>query len=587
MEYLLSALQCKSHPTSLPRQSPFKRPLSPSLLDLTSDPLNAIAFWLPPRDRLNFALTCRAICSHVWGPTALIDLVERFPLERHVNFDLCVSFPPSTQGHKLRIVPRRASQQHVHVAVTSDGGLVAVLPYDNILRLINMAHRHIDAVVPIFPFVCYDLWDLTTGRGEINATPAHSAYADEAGLDVEVAFEFSADNRILLISSARCVRLYRVTMHNGCASLAQEREIDLDDALIKILGRVDYCRAVGGSAALSPDGKSLTWIVFCGTPASVFVTIWDVNDGHCRAVREAAKVHPRRRSSLGWARVTYAPNGLYLLVVVNTAKMMVRLERVEGEFRRLTLCQFVTIVFEAKGGAALPASSSTGTAGVRHLVAVRERCQWLELGPDAFGQKLASAVMATMEGLVLSDNSPEGFCKGRSSLSQRRQLIERGLALNGMHSCPGEATYKTLTFGNDAKHAWLITKQPMFSLHFGLSGERVHVTSSPHANVIQTLVWSERTDQAVCTRNASRELEMAIAATGAEKSESESHELRRRRRAGPQKRGEVFRGMAWRTGFATVTAFSASGKWIAGAALLENDECSVYLRNMTLAEYFD
>lgn len=586
MEHLLSELQRKRSLPSLPPQSLLKDPHSRNLLDLTPDTLRAIAFWLPPRDRLNFALTCHAIYSQVWGSTALIDLVERFPLERRVNFNLRVSLPSSPDGHKLRVVPRRASQQHVRVAVTSDGALIAVIPYDNRLRLVNMAYRRVDAVVPIFPFVCHDLWNLTKGRGETNNTLTHSAYADEAGLDVEGALEFSADSRTLLVSSARCLRLYRVTTHNARASLIHERDIELDDALMKILGRVDYNCAVGASAALSPDGKSITWIVFCGTPASVFVTIWDVDQGHCRALREVAKVHPRRWSSLGWARVTYAPNGLYVLVVVNTAKMRVRLERVGAEFRRLKLCQFIMIALDVKNGAALPASNSSGTAGVRNIAVVRECCKWLELGPDVFGQKLASAVMETMKGLVLNDESPEGFCQGPSSLSQRRQLFAKGLALSGMHSCPGEATYKALSFGKQGKQAWLITKQPMFSLHFGISGERVHVATSPHANMMQTFVWKENCDEAACTRNASPRLEVATAATVVEASEAESYGMRRRRRAGAQKRRQVFRTMPWRASFAIVTAFSASGKWIAGAALLEDDRCSVHLRNMTLAEYF-
>lgn len=449
-----------------------------------------------------------------------------------------------------------------------------------------MAHRRIDDVVEVFPFITYDIWDLAKGRSEVNATTTHSTYSDEAGLDVEVALEFSADNRFLLVSSARCVRLYRVTMHGGRWSLTPERDIRLADALVKILGSVDYSCAVGGSAALSPDGKSLAWVVFCGSPASVFVTIWDVARGCCRAFRETAKVHPRRWSSLGWARVTYAPNGAYLLLVVNTARMAVRLERVEGEFRRLKLCKFVLLVFEARTGVALPASSTMGMANPREVVLVRERCEWLELEPGVFAKNLGSAVATTVEGLVFTESTEE-FGRGPSLLPQNRQLFKRGLGLNGVHSCPGEATYKAISFGDAAKHAWLITKQPMFSLHFGISGERVHVTTSPHANVMHTLEMKGDGNERGSTRGGPRRLEFVVVSSVTRMNKMESFEMMRRRRAGPHRRKQVFRTMPWRTSFATITAFSGSGKWIVGAALLENDQCGVYLRNMTLAEYFE
>ncbi|CDF37966.1 unnamed protein product [Chondrus crispus] len=309
---------------------------------------------------------------------------------------------------------------------------------------------------------------------------------------------------------------------------------------------------VGGTAALSPDGERLAWVVFAGSPSKVYLTVWSVRESCVISISEVTKIYPRRWSALGWARVVFSPNGRYCIVVVNCAKKVLRVESVDGEIARTKLCRFVTAVFEMSGD--------------RGALPVRERCDWLEMSPGTFAQGLCAAVTSAVQGLVLHVGTAHLFGEDKVLLSRRRQYHESALLLNCIHSCPGEASYKALSFGRATRHPWFVTKQPMYSFLFDMAGKRVHVATSPHANAMLTMVKMDGEKDGF-------EVE-------------QQKEERRRWRDGPVKRRHVFKNMPWRTSFATVTAFSLTGKWIAGASLLDADKCCVCVRNVTLTELF-
>lgn len=577
-------------PPVLPPQP--RRPLS--LLDLSPDLLRATAFWLPPRDRLNLALASRYLFQEVWGPHAQSLLTERYPLERRHTLSLSVnvqSTPPFSKGPALRLVPQRMRQQHLSLALSHRGALVALLPYDNRLRLIDLHRRRIDADIPVEPPVyTYDLWDLANGRRH-PSSPAHpaAAYTEDTGLDVDVCLEFSADDSLLLVSGRTRVTLYRrsVVAPRGASALRYHSHIALDDALVHILGSPDYTRAVGGAATLSPDASSLAWVVFSGSPASVFITFWDVAHRRCRSVCELTTIHPRRWSALGWARVGYSPNGAYCVLVVNAAKKVMRLERVGASYQRVKLSRYVLAVFDARADAAAgPSSVTSPQEAIRNIAPIRERCDWLELGADVYAQQLGTAIASLMDGLSLNVSTDTLYNRGDIPLSQRKQLAEPSLTLNSLHSCPAEATYKGLSFGAATKHPWFIIKQPMYSFHFDIAAKRVLVATSPHMNKMITLVRKKK-EEGQRSANGDNVEFMVLDPPSGHGSPKEESRTPRRWRDGPGKRRNLFKMLPWRSSFATVTAFSSSGQWVAGASLLDDDRCTVCLRNVTLSEYFN
>lgn len=561
-----------------------------TLLDLSGDLLRASAFWLRPKDRLNFALTCHVLFREIWGDFAVKDLTSRFPMEHRVEFKLRILLERRDQNadpvpiafansaaagsdsvrEKYRMVPDRSRQQHVNVAVSPDGRLVAVLPYDNLLRLINMDTKEIVAEENISPMFCYDIWDICGGRREPKATVnPHAKYADEAGLDVEVGLEFSADGTLLTVSGRTKVKLYRV-WSCGQYGLHHALDLDVDQALERITGFVNHSRGVGGAAALSPDNKSVAWVVFSGSPASVYVTFWDVDSRKCRAVCQVATIHPRRWSALGWARVSYSPNGQYCILIVNGAKNIVRMARVGEEFQRVKLCRYTFAVFKTSAPQTLShgaASSSPDKLYARQCKPIRESTEWLELSSDVYARRLASAVAHLLDGLCLYTDTYPYNVKAPPA-AKRRQFGMAHLSFSSLHSCPAEATYKALSFGPSTRHPWFVTKQPMFSLHFP-RGERILVATSPHANVLQTLT---RTSAPNGLKDTYEITPPAPAAPGTP--------------PGCNPRQHAFKFMPWRTSFAGVTAFAGSGRWLAGASLLDGDMCRVCVRNLTLAEYF-
>lgn len=487
-------------------------------------------------------------------------LTETHPVERRHQFALSVSLP-SASSSTLRMVPRRSAQQHVHVAVSRSGTLVVVLPYDNKLRLLHMLHARVEDAIDL-PLTCsFDTWDVKEGK-RVPRPPGDNPipYADEAGLDVETTLQFAADDESIILAARTAVSLFNVDQEGARCRLSHERNFPLAAALSLILGTADMSRGIGGAATLSPDGRELAWVVFAGSPARVYLTLWDVNRGKVTGIAEVTTIFPRRWSALGWARVAYVPNSRYCIVVVNGAKKMLRTESVDGELYRTKLCRFVTAVFRTGG------EGGAEKEVVREMTPFRERCDWLELSPDAFAEGLCSAVVDSLEGLCLHGVSGHVFGQEEVRLSKRRQLNEVALALNSMHSCPGEATYKALSFGRATRHPWFIIKQPMYSLLFDAEGNRAHVATSPHANAMHTLVRSEAARRGFAVERR--------------------REDAKRWRDGPGRRRHVFKGLPWRTSFATVTAFSATGKWLAGASLLDDDQCCVCLRNVTLAEYF-
>lgn len=551
-----------------------------NLLHLTPDLIRAIAHFLPPRDRFNFSLTNRRLNAEAWDQSAFEDLTSRFPVEYRTQFPLQVLLstaqpppqpphhhPPLTDDERtlgnrrksFRIVPNRSRQQHVAIAVSASAALIAVLPYDNILRIIAMPNRQLLSSHQLAPPYENDIWDIDKGRPKSTPRSLNAAYADDAGLDVQVLLDFSPDQTKILVSGPTVLSLY--TLRNGGKTVSLWKQFSIDHVLPAILGDVDHSRAVGGAAALSPDGKSIAWVVYARNPALAFITFWDVRSATFRAMGEVAAIHPRRWSSLGWARVVYAPNSLYCAVVVNAAEKKAVVDHVDNEYRQVKLCRFEVAVYEASRY-----SSTARRGAIRDVEAMRRAPpQWLNLGNEEYPRMLSCAVANMLDGLRLFET---GHAYGTEAvdLSETQQMRGASIALNSVHSCPSEATYMGLSFGSSTRHPWFVSKQPMFSMHFGMDGSRIQVATSQHANTMETLVrrkglwWESGAD------------EMMFAMQGAEVRGHQRH---------------AFKMMPWRASFASVTALSSTGKWLVGASLLDDDQCCVCLRNVTVADYFD
>lgn len=574
--------------------------MSLRLSHLPTDLLNAIAYYLPPRDRLNLACTSSYIYIAVWARHALPDILHRFPLERRTTFSLQVNLCPTTlrrtsKSSSLRSVPSRSRQQHLNVSVNPTGTLVAVLPYDNLLRLICPRRAQVVATYDI-PVFSNDVWDDARVERRPCTRPPDVVYAEDAGLDIETCVDFSADGKALLVVSRDAVRYFAVRYDNSVAqSTTPELELrgtlHLADALARVMeasprstaseaaSTATMTSGSGGAAALSPDGKHLAWVVFAQAPATVHVTLWGrvdgqggngsayINDGavewrHVRTV-EADRVWTRRWAALAWARPIFTPNSRILLLVVNCAHKVTRVVNVDGEFQRTKLCRFellrvsVPSDHQSHGGGGSARAAATSDAVVR-------RSEWLDLATDVYPRLLAQAVVRMLNAEKVHEIGGRfGDASGKAVVWQARKQVFRmpGIAFNSVHSCPAEATYKGLLFRN-ARHPWYVSKQPMFSFHFSPCGARVVVATSPHNNIMRTLEWGK---------------------DGRGGPAAEDGSLEDREVGG---RWFGFRRMPWREAFSAVTAFSTSGQWLAGAALLDDDRCCVCVRNVTLREYF-
>lgn len=541
-----------------------------------------LAKWLSPKDRLNFALSSKRLFAQIWGNDAIEYLIATYPFERRFQFQLDIMLPNSPRhnhvinsdqstnatsspsdrlgrrelAHAYRIVPDRATQQHLNVAISFDGRLQAVLPYDNKLRLINIRTGQIIAIRDVSPMVEFDVWDITKGRREGRTHASGNLYPNATGLDVEVTLEFSFDDSMILLSGRTRVIVYNIRSVGKAVQLQVHAQLRIDEALRQITGHVDYARGVGGAAAISPDGHTVAWVVFSGRPASVYVSFWDIQGERCQYVKEVTYIHPRRWSALGWARVTYAPNGRYCILAVNSAKKMMRMERVGNEFVRKKLCQYTFAVFD--------------TMGDDIYTAIRQRSEWLELSHDVYAAQFGSSIASILDGLQLHAGTDHVYNHDGCDLTRRQQLRLGSIAFNCVHSCPAEATYKALSFGQQTRHPWLVTKQPMFSLHLDMSGQRIHIAKSPHANSIDVLGRKEGPSlDGVCGLF-----------------EPQAHEANSNKVNCSNIRRRAFKHIPWRASFATVTSFSSSGRWLAGASLLDGDKCCISVRNLTDGEYF-
>lgn len=406
-------------------------------------------------------------------------------------------------------------------------------------------------------FFAPDVWDAHTSRSRPVAASIRAAYANEARLDVQVALEFTADASLLLASGPSFVRVLRV--EKGGRQVCQLVTLTIEEVATR-LGGGDDIGVVGGPACISPDGKSVAWVVYVDVPAVVYGTFWDVARGCCVAFCELGKIAAQRFSTLGWARMAYVPNGRYCVMIVNTARTMMQMEREDNRFQRTTLCQFLFAVYDVSQG------FGEGRQWGR-LEAVKESFDWLKLEDQVYARQLAGCVAAIVDGLCLHDTK-HVYNRDVVTMNERDQLNCLGFVVNCLHSSPTEATYKALTFGSEGKHAWFITKQPMYSMHFSMDASRILVAPSPHVNVLRTIVR--------------REGEVG----GEGWAFVEREEVQEKGRGDVERRKFAFEGMPSSMSYNTVTAFSSSGKWLLGASLLDDDTCYVSLRNLTIDEYF-
>lgn len=244
-----------------------------------------------------------------------------------------------------------------------------------------------------------------------------------------------------------------------------------------------------------------------------------------------------------------------LAVVLNSTQRRLHTERYGDTFRRYKLCRFrffAVCVPPATNGNSNTASESEATGGsgnaynelnanarypVQHSHAA-ERHAWLKLTRAKYPTALA--------------------------LNVEKVLLEAGwneesdgviTSLNTLHTCPAEATYKALTFGENTRHPWYVAKQPVYSLLFGRKA-RVLVAAGAHGNVVEALEKNNNGDEAIFERK-----DMA-----------------------GSRRKYAFHGLPWRASFAAGCAFSPKGRWLVGVAI-NNDQCYVCVRNITDPEY--
>lgn len=538
-------------------------PGSMSLLDLSGDLLRSTAHWLPPRDRFNLALASKRLYRETWGDFAEEDLTSRFPFESRFEFDLQVKFESARFNHlqsaspedepacendgndSLRLVPERSRMQHIYIDVSKSGNLVAVLAYDNILRIVDSRAKRILAEKDIGCVCGFDVWNTDTGkRVPKPELQSHmSSYEEENGLDVEVGFGFCSNGNQVFISSKYFLKLFEFDQVEG--SIQETLSLDIQVASRK-LGK-DGC--VGGSCSVSSSSRMAAWVLFADSPATTYISTWNLAASQCISVYEVTEIHPRRWSALGWSRVQISPNQRYLISIVNNAKKMVQTVRVGDTFRRVKRSEYIFSVFDL--------GSSPSQA--KSLQPVRRSTAWLELEPDVYPKEMLSYLSSVLEGFELTDTPSD-----ENSLTLLQEMRHPGLGINAIHSCPSEATYKSLSFGPRTRHPWFITKQPMYSLHLGRRGDRAIVSTAPHGNEIYP---------------------MALDTEEQPDGSSPRHRMSAQTHTNDEQSQYAFKGMPWRLGFASASAFSVTGKWLAGASLV-GDKCIICVRNITHKQFY-
>jgi hypothetical protein len=543
--------------------------------NLSADNLRAIAECLNPRDRLSFAKCSKRFLQDTWGSFALESLTNDFPFEQRMEFELQVDYVPkapkvsdvpviSCENSQLRIVPERSQMQHCFVSVSSDGTLVAVLAYDNVIRILNPFSKLLKAELRVDNVCPVNIWDMRHGKHvpSMQSVTGNKSYEEDVGIDAEIGFCLSQDAKYLVLSGKTHLYVYSL----AGASILLSKSLHVDTAL----KHLELDEGVGGSSALSPDNETVSWIVFAGRPASVYVTRWSLNSGQCLTYSEITVIQPSNKSALGWARVQFSPNGRFLIAVANNAKKAQRTIRV-GEDSRLVKCSEYTFATYD-----VSESLSWVPKRVKHpekkpfeLEPIKRFNEWLDLSPDAYPIELASFILLLIDGVEIHDAPyPQGACGNK--IAQYQEMRIPRLHFNSMHSCLSEATLKGFSFVPHARHKWFVTKQPMYSIHISSDNNHALMTVSPHGNKLFGLGRNVRTEERRRTMVRSSE-------------DSTIDMLHQYSNA--QKRVHAFHGMPWKACFAAASGFSASGKWLASVNLVD-DKCIVCVRNITVREYF-
>lgn len=530
----------------------------PVLLDLCPDLLRSTAQWLAPKDRLSLALSSKRLFNDTWGDFAEEDLTSRYSFESRIELDLDVRFEPSrfggelgrlsignassSQSHNLRLVPHRLRMQHCFVAVSSCGRLVAVLAYDNILRVIKSRTKTVVATTDVGLVCGVDVWDKEARRQvpQRNIQSDTNNYEERNGVDAEIGFGFTSDNKAIYISSRPLLRLFEIQGGTE-ASIVLRQSLDVRNALRFL----DASNCIGGSCAVSPSGSTAAWVVFADSPAVAYISIWDIQEEKCVGVLRVSQIHRRPFSGLGWARAEFTPNGRHVLCIVNNGKKKVRTVRIGNTFQRLKLSEYVFAVLEVK-----QRYTARANADALAFKTISTKRTWLDLSPEVYPHQFALSIQAILRQMACRDD-----IHARQTNIQELRLPR--LCFNFVHSCPTEATYKAIS--RDRSPPWLVSKQPMFSIAVDPSGSRAMTATSSHANAICRMLCSEEPMSHVTTEETPQA------------STRDTH--------------FAFKGMPWRAGFASASAFSLSGKWLAGATLLE-DTCVVCVRNVTHQEHF-
>jgi WD40 repeat protein len=546
-----------------------------ALGNLSGDNLRAIAECLNPRDRLSLAKCSKRFLQDTWGSFALESLTNNFPFEQRMEFGLQVDYIPRTPSNsdvpvidcdnsQLRIVPERSQMQHCFVSVSSDGTLVAVLAYDNVIRILNPFSKVLKAELRVDNVCPVSIWDLRHGKHVpfLHGLNGNKSYEEDVGIDAEIGFFLSQDAKYLVLSGKTHLYVYSLAGHN----IHLSRSLQISTAL----KHLDQEEGVGGSSALSPDNETVSWIIFAGRPASIYVTRWSVKSEQFLTYSKITTIYPSNKSALGWARVQFSPNGRFIIAFANNAKKAQRTIRV-GEHSQIVKCSEYTFaaydISEPTGGV-LKGTKQTKNNPIE-LEPIKRFNEWLDLSPDSYPVELTSFILLLVGGVEIHDVSyPQGD-RGKR-ISQLQEMRIPRLHFNFLHSCLSEATLKGFSFVPHARHKWFVTKQPMYSIHIGLDKNRALMTVSPHGNKLFGLDRNIRTEERRRTMVRSND-DSAI-----DQSCQYGNSL---------KRVHAFHGMPWKACFAAASGFSASGKWLASVNLVD-DRCIVCVRNITVREYF-
>ncbi|KAI0563949.1 Quinoprotein amine dehydrogenase beta chain-like protein [Gracilaria domingensis] len=485
-----------------------------------------IASHLSPRDRFALAQTSHAVFRTIWPSDVRHLLTARFPFETRIDLSIHPSLSPEAS---LRLVPSRSQQAHLALAVSQDGSLVALLPYDNRLRLVHVPSRQVLAEEPVTAHAP-ELVDVHSARRTPSRRNPQLVYAQSAALDVPPMLSFHSD--MILLSTPYALSLLSLPTLK-CVAATELR------AVRQMLPQIVESPIVGAAGAVSPDGSLLAWVLFAALPATAYVSIWRRCEGRTPlkllCVRAVATVRPQNWSTLAWARCVFSPNGHNVLLVANLAEHVARVMRVGNRFHRKKMCRYRLALLDVRHLYQTTEPSS--------FAILREVDELLELNTEQHAQQLSQALLRLLNG---ADVYADAHCDG---IRHR----ERGMALNCVHTCPAEATYKALMFGEKSLHPWFVTKQPQYSLHFSAKGGRVIVSSLPQSNFVHTYIDDTQPVQ--------------------------THTCRKGRL-------HAFKRMPWRSAFAAASAFSENGQWLVGGCLLDGDACCVCVRNVTVDEYF-